>query len=123
MTFVRYAPGTKEHTLAGQPLAGGWKGILFCLIGDLDYYANVMKLANYQRNQDFCNLCNATLLGSTSYTDNRLPQAPWLSTIWTKSSWQVYSGMVSQQAATTATSTTTSRAMLKNSTPQKQMTN
>jgi hypothetical protein len=67
-------------------------------------------------------LCNATLLGDTSYTDNRLPGAKWLTTIWSKSSWQVYSGRFSQQAATTATSTTPVE-ILKNSIPQKQMTN
>ena len=123
MVFERYAPGTREHTLAGKPLAGGWKAILFGLIGDLDYFANVLKLASYQRNQDFCNLCQATLLGSTSFTDNRMPGAAWLSTIWSKSSWQVYSGRFSQQAATTATSTTTPIAILKSSIPQKQITN
>ena len=88
----RYTAGTVEGERAGKPLANGWRCILFAFIGDLDYFGNVLKLHNWQTKTDFCNLCKATLVGQTSFTDNRLGSAPWLSTIWTAASWWEWEG-------------------------------
>ena len=42
--YVRYKPSDPEHSRAGQPLAGGWRGLLLCLCGDLDFFAKFMQL-------------------------------------------------------------------------------
>jgi hypothetical protein len=44
--------------LAGQPLAGGFRLVLWCLIGDHDYFSNTLGLAHW-RNDYLCWCCNA----------------------------------------------------------------
>ena len=48
-----------ERSLANQPLAGGYFGVLYALKGDADYFAKSLKLHHYNSNA-LCDLCPAT---------------------------------------------------------------
>ena len=72
---VRYKPSDPEHARAGQPLAGGWRGLLVCLCGDLDFFSKFMQLprpwGSVTRN---CITQGSQTLSSPS---RGRPQGPW----------------------------------------------
>lgn len=94
LAVQRYSRGTPAREKAGKPLAGGWKGCLFFLIGDLDYFGKVLKLNMHNKSSDFCCLCKATITGAHSFTDNRVHTAPWLNTCFTAQGWRDMPGKV-----------------------------
>ena len=65
------APLAKESPFfakMGQPLAMGWKGVLWALQGDHEYFSHVLKLPHW-RNHRPCWECNATnKAGDKPYT-------------------------------------------------------
>jgi hypothetical protein len=83
---VQYEPGTREYKLHHDVkyLAGGWRGVLWCLKGDLEYFANSLHLEHFGSHTP-CFLCGCN---STDYpwTDCR-PQARWLTRLWSPNSW------------------------------------
>ena len=81
-----------EGKRARTELCGGFRGLLFGLIGDLDYYDKILGLNRWSKNEDFCFHCKATNKGSCSYTDNR-PVAPWKATVLTAAEWKASAGM------------------------------
>lgn len=71
----RYAEGTPEHRKANAYLAGGFRGILFCLTGDLDYFNAIVKAPNWNSASP-CIHCPATTSGPNTWSDF-LPTAMW----------------------------------------------
>lgn len=89
---MRYPKHTVEAKRARTPLAEGYRGLLFGLIGDLDYYDKILGLNKWSTSENFCFHCKATSKGSCTYTDNR-PTAPWKATVGTAAEWQASEGM------------------------------
>ena len=87
----RYPQGSLGYKRRGKPLAGGWSAILFTLQGDMDYFASVLKLPNWQTKKKCCVLCQADAEGLNSWK-NFGPSAPWVSTCWTPQSWHLFPG-------------------------------
>lgn len=85
---VRYRKGTKEYDLAHKTkwLANGFCGVLFGLLGDLEYFYSILDLPNWSKVEDFCSLCKATATGPLTFTNCAL-NAPWLKTMWTPKKW------------------------------------
>ena len=91
----KYDPCSNERQLAGTFLANGYCGILWSLVGDLEYFNQVLKLPHYSNKTNPCALCRCSG-GSddASWKDCRL-SAPWLSmqwkpagSLWLHSFWQ-----------------------------------
>ena len=89
---VRYDPQSPEGRKAGKWLAGGYKGVLFSIGGDLDYFAKWLNLSRWSKESSPCSLCQCVAKGVLSWHDNRYPAAPWLKTIWTSDSWNKWPG-------------------------------
>ena len=81
----RYAEGTPEHRKANTYLAGGFRGILFCLTGDLDYFNAFFKAPNWNSASP-CIHCPATTSGPNTWSDF-LPTAMWRGQVYTKAIW------------------------------------
>jgi len=78
----KYAANTQEGQRAGQNLAGGYCGILWSLVGDLEYLTQVLKLPHYSSKSGPCSLCKCTGDSSAmSWKDCRLT-APWIQSQW-----------------------------------------
>ena len=60
---VRWPNGSRNARLAGKPLAGGYRGCLWSLIGDLDYLVSILKLPNFNSARP-CSLCRCSLAGT-----------------------------------------------------------
>jgi hypothetical protein len=78
-----WTAGSVERNLAGKPLAGGWRGVLWILRGNLEYFANSLGLERFASNSP-CFLCHADCLeDGAPWTDPR-PSARWRATLWHK---------------------------------------
>ncbi len=42
-----YPAGSPEHALAGKPIAGGWRGAVWIVRGDLEFFGNSLKLEHF----------------------------------------------------------------------------
>ena len=42
-----FPPDSDGHKMAGKPLAEGWRGTLFLLLGDLEYVAKFLRLEHF----------------------------------------------------------------------------
>lgn len=82
---VPFPQGSPQQARAGQPLAGGFRGVLWTIRGDLDFFANALHLEHFHSNRP-CFLCKADWEG-VPWTDPR-PQAAWRSTVYTKEAWK-----------------------------------
>ena len=56
--YCDFAPNSFEASKAGQPLAKGFRAVLWVIRGDLDYYANCLKLNHHGSNKP-CSWCPA----------------------------------------------------------------
>ena len=91
----KYDPSSTERKLAGTFLANGYCGILWSLVGDLEYFNKVLQLPHYSNKTHPCALCRCSGgSDATSWKDCRL-SAPWLSmqwkpaeSLWLHSFWQ-----------------------------------
>ena len=81
----RYTKGTLQQKRAGTDLADGYFGILFSLVGDLDYFMSVLDLPN-SRSLQPCVLCKARKHAPNSWQDFR-PNADWMGTMYTPEQW------------------------------------
>ncbi len=78
-----WADGSVEKELAGQPLAGGWRGVVWIIRGDLEWFANSLGLEHFS-SLNPCFLCRADCIDdSCPWTDPR-PTAKWRATVWDK---------------------------------------
>ena len=91
----KYDPSSTERKLAGTFLANGYCGILWSLVGDLEYFNKVLQLPHYSNKTHPCALCRCSGgSDATSWKDCRL-SAAWLSmqwkpaeSLWLHSFWQ-----------------------------------
>ena len=89
---TRYSRNTPEGQKAGRDLAGGFRGILLFLSGDMDYLSKTLEMPRWSRNENLCSLCRCTKRGPLSYLYNSLASAKWISEIWTASDWNAWPG-------------------------------
>ena len=87
---VRWPNGSRNARLAGKPLAGGYRGCLWSLIGDLDYLVSILKLPNFNSARP-CSLCRCSLAGTNSWSDFS-KSAPWRKQLWTLATWKAWEG-------------------------------
>ena len=83
-----YAAGSLEAARAGCQLAGGYRGILFGILGDLDYLASTLGLPRWNKKNDFCCLCKP--LGGLPWEDFRLGACEWVDQQWLVPSWRIW---------------------------------
>lgn len=76
--FDKHSPEGKR---AGQQLAGGFRGVLWAIKGDLDHMSKAFGFP-YANQAGPCGLCRANQTDKP-WTDARPGVAQWLSTIWT----------------------------------------
>lgn len=88
---VRYPADTREGQRGGSQLADGFYGLLFALLGDLDYNAKALGLPVWSSSAMPCALCQCSKHGINSWKDCR-PTASWLDTVWTPSTWLAWEG-------------------------------
>jgi len=81
-----YSPDSPEGQKAGTLLAAGYFGVLWAIMGDLDYMAAILNLPRFSSSTSPCALCQCSSTGDFSWTDNR-PTAPWIASCWTAGSW------------------------------------
>ena len=89
---VRYNRNSPEGKKANTDLAGGYRGILLFLIGDMDYLSKTLELPRWSRNVNLCSLCRCTKYGPLSWAHNNLQDAGWLNEIWEPSDWRAWDG-------------------------------
>lgn len=80
-----YVAGTTAAVKAGQPLAGGFYGIVWALRADLDHHSKAYGLRHASSRQP-CFLCKANS-SDIPWTDTR-PTALWRGTIWEDMTWK-----------------------------------
>ena len=82
--YIRYPKTSANGKKANKPLAGGFKGILWSLIGDLEYMNQKLDLPHFATQAGNCALCKCT--GGeldTSWKDCRTTAA-WLNLFWSR---------------------------------------
>jgi hypothetical protein len=84
-TGAKYRKGSLEAKRAGEPLAQGYFGVLWCLKGDLDYFASTLDLQRYSNLKPCC-FCQADS-STTPWTDFREGAAAWMQTEWGAEDW------------------------------------
>ena len=84
--LARYAAGSLEAQRAGTWLAAGWKGVLWALTGDLDYFVAMLGAPNYSLKSGPCMHCKCTGTGDLTWT-NFSETALWRSARWDASAW------------------------------------
>ena len=72
-----------------KPLANGYFAVLWGVLGDLDYFFQVLELPHYARATNFCPLCRACSTGIYAWTDFR-QTAAWRTTQWTGAAWRAW---------------------------------
>jgi hypothetical protein len=76
-----WPPHSPEAERAGKPLAGGRRGVLWALRGDLEYFSNSLHLEHFASGHP-CFLCRADCKDdSMPWVDTR-PTAKWRATCW-----------------------------------------
>lgn len=83
----RYTKNSDEGKKAGQWIAGGFKGVLVQLGGDLDYLAKYLGLPRSSLHSNPCGMCKCTFHGVLSWMDNR-ECAAWIRSLVTVSNWK-----------------------------------
>lgn len=71
----RFPRNSTEYERAGKQLAGGWRGCLVQLAGDLDYYSKWFGAPRWSNHQKPCSICRCTFRGRLSWRDNRYNSA------------------------------------------------
>jgi len=78
-----FPPQSKFHGKAGQPLCKGFKFLIWNIIGDLEFFANVLGMPHW-RNASLCFACDCTQAdGERPYTKN-----------WAGKLWNLYSAQL-----------------------------
>ena len=87
---VKYTRLSEDGQRAGKPLAGGFYGCLWAVMGDLDYLNKVLGLPHHSANSP-CTLCQCQIHGESSWKNNS-NSAGWVQTIWSPTSWLQWAG-------------------------------
>ena len=77
--------------LAKEPLAEGYFGVMWVLMGDLDYMHKVMHFADFNKPSEPCSLCRANNT-DVPWTDFRLLQAIWVLRGWSNLDYKIAKG-------------------------------
>ena len=88
-TLHRYLRTSAEGQRALSPLAGGFRGTLWSILGDLDYFQKILHLPNSTLARGPCPLCRCKGAGDTTWYDFR-PTAPWRGLLWTAAEWRAW---------------------------------
>ena len=83
-----------ERSLANQPLAGDYFGVIYAFKGDLDYFTKNLKLRNFN-SLDMCDLCPATRRDSdrSLMYNNFDRDAAWKRQLYDRQTWRaLYDG-------------------------------
>jgi hypothetical protein len=64
-----YDPDSSAGSKAMSLLAGGHFGLLWAVMGDLDYFASILGLPRYSTASGPCALCRCTGVGLNTWTD------------------------------------------------------
>lgn len=81
--------GTRDHRLAGQAIAGGFVGVVWCVEGDLDYFAKNLFLNHWSSAHPCCwCLCNKVEGDGMCWSEFRDGLAAWQSECWTNAEWR-----------------------------------
>ena len=91
MSYLRYHARSVEGRRALHHLADGYRGILWSVIGDLDYMAKTLLLPRSTLASGPCALCKCTGSGATTWMDFR-PTATWRTLLWTAHDWRNWPG-------------------------------
>ena len=83
-----YSSETEEGEKGGTLLANGYCGVVWSLMGDLDYFAKSLELPRSTSHNPCC-LCRCTLNGEASWKCFS-PEANWLSLQWTPADWKLW---------------------------------
>ena len=78
----RYSPSSESGKKAGQPLAKGFKGLLWAVTGDLEYMCARLNLPHFNAKQSPCALCKCTGDGSIESWRDCRPNAKWTKLSW-----------------------------------------
>ena len=73
--------GSEDARRAGSPLAGGFRGTLFLLIGDLEYIYKFLKLEHFG-SMTPCALCRCCKSVAARAWTNCAVDGPWRTTMW-----------------------------------------
>jgi hypothetical protein len=79
---------TEEGKKAGSYLANGYCGVVWSLMGDLDYFSKTLSLPR-STSHNPCSLCKCTLNGETTWRCFSL-DAHWISLQWTPTTWNIW---------------------------------
>ena len=83
----KYPVNSEAGKKGGTELADGYCGLLWSLVGDLEYLTQVLKLPHYSSKSSPCSLCRCKGDSSAnSWKDCRLV-APWLGMLWKPADW------------------------------------
>ncbi|CAE7343817.1 unnamed protein product [Symbiodinium sp. CCMP2592] len=85
----RFPEGTVQAERAGSALANGFYGVVWSLIGDLDYFTQILQLPNYNNASMPCPLCKANLSGDLTWS-NFGSTAPWRASLWRPHTWHAW---------------------------------
>ena len=77
----------EEWRKAGTWIAGGFRGVLVQLCGDLDYFGKYFGIPKWSNHLKMCAVCPAGFHGPMSWLDNRA-LAGWISSVVTASNWR-----------------------------------
>ena len=78
-----------EGKRALTPLAGGYRGALWSLLGDLDYLAKILALPKSTLEKGPCCLCRCRGKGPNTWMDFR-DSAPWRDLQWSAVAWRAW---------------------------------
>jgi len=82
-----YPKGSQEAKIAGSWLAGGFRGILFNITGDLDYLCSVLQLPRWSKHDNPCTLCLCKGGNQPGTWQDFRFEASWLTKLWTAKAW------------------------------------
>ena len=82
----RYDPESVEGKRANTYLADGFFGVLWGILGDLDYFCGILNLPRWSSDSSPCPLCPCTGVGDLTWRNCRM-DAPWTKVIWTATKW------------------------------------
>jgi hypothetical protein len=85
-----YSPESVEGQRANKELAGGYYGVLWGIMGDLDYFAKDLGLPHYDHLFP-CALCPGGAHGPIRWNDFRA-NAAWIARTWSGPSWRDWVG-------------------------------
>ncbi len=83
-----FPQGTQDAARAGCWLADGFRGVLFSVLGDLDYLCSVLSLPRWSRHDNPCTLCLCKGGNQVGTWMDFQFSAGWQDKVWTAKTWK-----------------------------------